>query len=343
MGIYMRIFFSLFMLFASSLLYAETTDWMDRQVEEVFAQFRNGITLADINQAEQTLNSDAVHRFKIINSEVFGRESPVKETLKEICAEFPVPDVDFLYVWGDWMGSNGGVKAPIFTGAAPRGTKGIILFEDWYTRLCNWNHMAEQTNAACLNSPWEMKINKLFWRGSGTDAHYSINHWKTPPRGKLVYYSTIYPDLIDAGFFHFHPWHVDNLDQFWKVVGKKELLPLEEVPNYKYSIDLDGTTCSYPGFMWKLLMNVVVFKQDSEHEMYFYRQTKPWVHYIPVKRDLSDLLEKLAWAMKHDDEARKIAENGREFALSHLMRKPRLLYFYKVLVKYASLQKFKPA
>jgi len=165
---------------------------------------------------------------------------------------------------------------------------------------------------------------------------------KQAPRGKLVCLSKAHPDLIDAGFFHLHPWHVGDASKFWQAVGKKELIPYEDVLNYKYSIDLDGTTCSYPGFMWKLLMNTTVFKHDSENVMYFYSQVKPWIHYIPVKRDLSDLMEKLIWARNHDHEARQIAEEGRAFALTNLMKEARLLYFYKVLIKYASLQQFIP-
>lgn len=326
-----------------SLCADEGIDWMDIEIDHQFAQFENGIKLEDINQGEKQYNSCGhMMRYKIIQSQVIGPESSVKETLKEICYEWPVPDVDFLYIFGDCVIDNCKIKAPLLTGAKTKSVRGVILFEDWYTRLCNWEDMANQTNEACLKSPWETKINKLFWRGSGTDNHYTPQNWKRAPRGRLVYLSHKHPELIDAGFFHMHPWHVDNESEFWKIIGKKELIPLEEVPHYKYSIDLDGTTCSYPGLMWKLLMNSVVFKQDSENEMYFYSQLKPWVHYIPVKRNLSDLLDKLSWARKHDEEAQKIAENGRNFALANLMNKQRFLYFYKVLVKYASLQQFTP-
>ena len=35
--------------------------------------------------------------------------------------------------------------------------------------------------------------------------------------------------------------------------------------------------------------------------------TKPWIHYIPIKTDLSDFKEKLEWAKSNDKELRRIA------------------------------------
>jgi hypothetical protein len=77
--------------------------------------------------------------------------------------------------------------------------------------------------------------------------------------------------------------------------------------------------------------------------MYFYDELIPWKHYVPVKADLSDLQEKIQWAKEHDAMAHEIAENARAFVLTHLMPEHILLYSYKTLVKYASLQRFRPS
>ncbi len=42
----------------------------------------------------------------------------------------------------------------------------------------------------------------------------------------------------------------------------------------------------------------------------------PWVHYVPIKADLSDLREKYEWAESHPNEAKQIAEKATEFARS---------------------------
>ena len=61
-----------------------------------------------------------------------------------------------------------------------------------------------------------------------------------------------------------------------------------------------------------------------------------------MRNDLSDLLDQIRWAKEHDAEAHQIAENAREFALTHLMPEHILAYCRDVLMRYASLQTFTP-
>lgn len=63
----------------------------------------------------------------------------------------------------------------------------------------------------------------------------------------------------------------------------------------------------------------MVLKQDSPYYEHFYHQLKPWEHYVPVRRDLSDLKERVLWAQEHDDEAYRIAQNARKFANENLL------------------------
>ena len=64
---------------------------------------------------------------------------------------------------------------------------------------------------------------------------------------------------------------------------------------------------------WKLLCNSVVFKVNSHWEQWYYPDLKEWVHYIPVKGDLSDLKEKFEWALSHDAECQEISKNATKF------------------------------
>lgn len=41
---------------------------------------------------------------------------------------------------------------------------------------------------------------------------------------------------------------------------------------------------------------------------------KPWIHYIPIREDLSDLLEKLHWAEAHPREAKQISDQATELS-----------------------------
>ena len=54
----------------------------------------------------------------------------------------------------------------------------------------------------------------------------------------------------------------------------------------------------------------LLLKTESKYYEHFYRDLKPFEHYVPVKEDLSDLMERITWARENDAEAKKIAENA---------------------------------
>ena len=54
----------------------------------------------------------------------------------------------------------------------------------------------------------------------------------------------------------------------------------------------------------------MLLKAESKYYEHFYRDLKPFEHYVPVKEDLSDLEERIMWARENDAEAKKIAENA---------------------------------
>ena len=58
----------------------------------------------------------------------------------------------------------------------------------------------------------------------------------------------------------------------------------------------------------------VLFHHISPMKDYFYDRLEPWKHFIPVKTDLSDLKDKVAWANNHPAEAQRIANEGTAFA-----------------------------
>lgn len=90
-------------------------------------------------------------------------------------------------------------------------------------------------------------------------------------------------------------------------------------------MNVDGTVAAYR-YPYLMLGDSLVLKQDSPYYEHFYMALKPWKHYIPIKRNLSDLLEKVEWAQKNDGEAKKIANEGQLSARDLLQ--PRWLYCY---------------
>jgi hypothetical protein len=63
----------------------------------------------------------------------------------------------------------------------------------------------------------------------------------------------------------------------------------------------------------------------------------PYVHYIPVLPDLSDLEEKVEWAIDNDEAARKIQAAGRLMAERVMTDDQNDCYFSAVLLEWARL------
>jgi hypothetical protein len=83
----------------------------------------------------------------------------------------------------------------------------------------------------------------------------------------------------------------------------------------KFLIEIDGNANSW-GFLPKLLMGCCVLKVDSPYEQWFYKHLQPWIHYVPVANDLSDLPEKVQWCLRNERASHEIASAGRRLAES---------------------------
>ena len=91
------------------------------------------------------------------------------------------------------------------------------------------------------------------------------------------------------------------------------------VKQYAFLIDIEGK--GYSGRLKHLLWSHrPLLLVDRPHKEYFFEYLKEWVHYIPVQRDLSDLVEKTKWCITHYDKALKIAENAYQFSKIHVTR-----------------------
>ena len=68
---------------------------------------------------------------------------------------------------------------------------------------------------------------------------------------------------------------------------------------------------------------------------------KPGVHYVQLKKDLSNAMEMIKWAYDNDRKARHIARVGSKKAQELLTTENMYCYYAKAFDKYAKLQKQK--
>jgi len=91
-------------------------------------------------------------------------------------------------------------------------------------------------------------------------------------------------------------------------------MSLEELAQYKYHIDIGGGGgTTWTGTITKLAMPGLLFHHITPTTDYIHDyKMKPWIHYVPIKADLSDLREKYEWAESHPEVAEMIASQGSE-------------------------------
>jgi hypothetical protein len=103
-----------------------------------------------------------------------------------------------------------------------------------------------------------------------------------------------------------------------KTVGDR-YVSLPDHCRYRYLLDLEGR--GYSARVKLLLFSGrPLFLQARRWKEFFYADLVPWVHYIPVCEDLSDLGTQLNWADAHPNESLRIAAGARQFAMTRLRR-----------------------
>lgn len=67
------------------------------------------------------------------------------------------------------------------------------------------------------------------------------------------------------------------------------------------------------------------------------RYLKPYVHFIPVRMDYSDLPAQLDWARANEPKVLEIASNAAHLAGTRLTIPHLLAYLYRVIIEYQRL------
>ncbi len=112
---------------------------------------------------------------------------------------------------------------------------------------------------------------------------------------------------------------------------KGDLIPEKSFKDYCYYPDIPGNALAW-GTIRKHRMGLLIFRPEHERYLFYYNLMKPWVHYIPIKSDYSDLEEKYKWAEKNIDETVEIAYNGYISSNDYIKNIPN--YFKQAITSY---------
>lgn len=89
-----------------------------------------------------------------------------------------------------------------------------------------------------------------------------------------------------------------------------ESVSISDHLEYKYLISVDGNTAAWQRVPWILQSGSVLLFVETDVEEWFYHDLKPWEHYVPIKKDFSDLMEKVEWLRQNDEEAKRIVNRA---------------------------------
>ncbi|RYD64325.1 MAG: hypothetical protein EOP84_32835, partial [Verrucomicrobiaceae bacterium] len=99
--------------------------------------------------------------------------------------------------------------------------------------------------------------------------------------------------------------------------SKTRQVSIPEHRKFKYLIDCPGYGYS-ARLKWLLALGRPTFVVEREMVEHWHEEMEPWVHYVPVASDLSDLLENHLRLERDRDLYDMISVNAREFAARRL-------------------------
>eukprot|EP00823_Brevimastigomonas_motovehiculus_P001155 TRINITY_DN11684_c0_g1_i1.p1 TRINITY_DN11684_c0_g1~~TRINITY_DN11684_c0_g1_i1.p1 ORF type:complete len:423 (+),score=97.60 TRINITY_DN11684_c0_g1_i1:80-1348(+) len=172
---------------------------------------------------------------------------------------------------------------------------------------------------------WTEKKPVAFFRGGRTSTE----------RDPLIRLSVSKPDLVEARYVRGQMKDPNTMG-----MEPAPEMPMEEHCVYKYLFNFRGVAASFR-HRHLFMCNSLVLHVGEEWKEFYYDLMKPWVHYVPIKTDLSDVEDTISFLKDNDDLAERISQNGFDFAFKHLRMQDVTNYWYGILRRYATLQKWK--
>ena len=98
------------------------------------------------------------------------------------------------------------------------------------------------------------------------------------------------------------------------------IFPMGDFQRYRAILDIDGNSWS-SRFGLLMCYNSVILKVEPKYVDYFFDSLQPWVHYVPVQYDLSDLITQAAWVLdpRHAAAVQKIIAHANQWCQEYLI------------------------
>jgi hypothetical protein len=312
-----------------------------------------------INQnVEEWYGNNCLMRYEFPLSEGDTNVDNVRNMLAELCEERKIPDVEFFInrrdfpllkkdgtepyeeIWGPQkplVSHSYDKYMPILSMATSDRFADIAIpnHNDWariQSKDSKWFPASTSGNFDDdFNTfGWDDKIETAIFRGASTGKGVTI---ETNPRLKASWLShrqetqTTTPPLLDAGItsWNLRMRKLDGCRRLRTIdypnlpFGKMPFMAFAEQAHYKYILHIAGHVSAFRLSM-ELATRSVVLKVKSEWKVWYESDLVEYVHYVPIKEDLSDLLDQIEWCRLNDGKCKQISINARSFYDQRLCR-----------------------
>jgi len=318
-----------------------------------------------VNDSDSSVRGFSIYNQKVsvFKSEVRKRSSfqrraeQIELDLQALVSQVELPNVDFVASLGDGGCVSLASCKPIFLQAKqinnvcregifmpPRSSNGFVSEAGRFSKAGRFSRHDRAGGVLrehkSMQVPFGNKLNKAFFRGSTTGANYTPQNWRMMQRSRVVQVSLHFPGLLDARFTKVHGGsqrsevesEVESEMRAAGFLGPR--VSQDDQWRYKLIVALDGN--SVPDeLMSQLASNSVVLKPESDHAEYWYAELVPWEHYIPFKKDASDLAQVIEMSLKNQTLLQHIARESTSFVSSRLNPSRIMCYWGLLLRQYA--------
>ena len=165
------------------------------------------------------------------------------------------------------------------------------------------------------------------WRGVTTgENHCWVNNLKYEkltneyliecPRSNLAtLWSNSSSKSVDVGITKIVQYTNFDPDSYSYLL--KNYIPIKDMLKYRYIISVEGNDVA-TNLKWALASNSVVLMPKPRIETFFGEgRLEPYVHYIPLRSDTKDLIEKIEFCEERISFCKNVSKNGRNYALKY--------------------------
>lgn len=229
--------------------------------------------------------------------------------------------------------------APILSGSSANGYADIPIptYEDW-ARI-TWQNYSKTFPNYDKKFPkiqiknWNDKLPIAVFRGSSTGIGTTES---TNQRLNALDIGNLNKDKLDIGITkwnlrirkHESSQYVSTIERSSYPLANQLTLQ-QQSDKYKYILTLEGHVAAYR-LSYELSSGSVVLLAQSKWRLWYYTLLKPYIHYVPVKQDLSNLVQVIDWCRDNDDKCKQIASNALDFYNKYLSEDGILDYLQQV-------------